>query len=229
MSIRSYDQLIESLTLMKANLPGVLTEVGGTAADVTWVNETLENLVFVRDFCATSEANKVANTGVKASYFNGPKGSIVSDLLVQPAAVIPNPPLTGGVLYEFRDMADRFELGPGYTDEIGIAIGIASPPPPNIPGNEVLPEIVVDAAQTNRIVTIITKNRGEAKVWQVQILRKGATVWETVATCEGRSADVQITLSTPGEPEQIQVRIQLRKDNQNYGQLSQAATVTVNP
>ena len=45
----------------------------------------------------------------------------------------------------------------------------------------------------------------------------------------GKSADVSVTLTTPGQPEQVQVRVQLLKNNTNYGQLSDASYVTVNP
>jgi hypothetical protein len=38
-----------------------------------------------------------------------------------------------------------------------------------------------------------------------------------------------VTPTTPGESEQIQVRVQLKKNNQNYGQPSDMVYVTVNP
>jgi len=40
---------------------------------------------------------------------------------------------------------------------------------------------------------------------------------------------VSITPATPGDTEQMQVRVQLRKSNQNYGQPSDVVYVTVNP
>jgi hypothetical protein len=48
-------------------------------------------------------------------------------------------------------------------------------------------------------------------------------------TCSGKSADISITPTTPGDAEQIQVRVQLRKSNADYGQPSDPAYVTVNP
>ncbi len=124
MYVKTYDQMIDVLTLMKVNLPGYQTEVGATAADIAWVSETLANMVYVRDFCATYDANKKASFDIKLSFFSGDKGSTVSDFPTMAAAVVPNPPLVGGAIYTLRDMAARFKLGPGYTEEIGIALGI---------------------------------------------------------------------------------------------------------
>ena len=45
----------------------------------------------------------------------------------------------------------------------------------------------------------------------------------------GILVNVVITPTTPDKPEQLQVRVQLRKNNQNYGQLSDVVSVTVNP
>jgi len=66
-------------------------------------------------------------------------------------------------------------------------------------------------------------------MWDVLILKKGASGWQSVKTAVGKSVDVQITPNTPGEAEQIQVRVQLKKNNQNYGQPSDMVYVTVNP
>ena len=66
-------------------------------------------------------------------------------------------------------------------------------------------------------------------MWVVEILRTGGNSWQNVGTFSGKSADVNITLTTPGQPEQIQVRVQLRKANANYGLVSDAVSVTINP
>jgi hypothetical protein len=65
-------------------------------------------------------------------------------------------------------------------------------------------------------------------MWDVYILRKGGS-WTKVDSASGKSADIHITSSVAGDAEQIQVRIQLRKNNADYGQPSDPAYVTVNP
>ena len=43
------------------------------------------------------------------------------------------------------------------------------------------------------------------------------------------SVNVVITPTTPDKPKQLQVRVQLLKNNENYGQSSDIVSVTVNP
>ncbi|MEQ1923346.1 MAG: hypothetical protein ABL952_12640 [Pyrinomonadaceae bacterium] len=38
-----------------------------------------------------------------------------------------------------------------------------------------------------------------------------------------------VTSTTPGQPMQLQVRVQLRKNNADYGEVSNAATTVVSP
>jgi len=75
----------------------------------------------------------------------------------------------------------------------------------------------------------VVGNRVDSDSWIVSILRTGGSSWQNVGTFTGKSADVVISLTNPGQPEQIQVRIQLRKSNGDYGNVSAAFTITVNP
>lgn len=227
--LKTYDDCVVTLNLMVKNLPTFQTEVGATAADLTWVNETYANMVYVRDICSTIDADKKASFDIKQSLFNGEKGSTVSDFPTFPVVTVPNAPLVGGVLFMLRDMAKRFMLGPGYTKEIGIALGIDGNPPEKAVEADVKPSIDLFPAQTGSHFSIVVTGREESDQWEVQILRSGATTWETIKTATGKSADVHVNLTTPGQPEQIQVRVQLIKNNAPYGQLSDAAYVTVNP
>ncbi len=88
--------------------------------------------------------------------------------------------------------------------------------------------IQVFGAANNHHFSIVVAGRGEAVMWDVYILRKGGE-WTKVDSCQGKSADVSVSLTTPGEAEQIQVRVQLRKNNTDYGQVSEPAYVTLNP
>jgi hypothetical protein len=227
--IVTYDDAVTVLGLMKGNLSTYQTEVGATAAEITWVPATLANLNYIASYCATLDADKKAAFDIKQSYFAGEKGSAVSDFPTIAAAVVPNPPLTGGVLFVLRDMAKRYKLGPGYTKEIGIALGIEEASKEAVNPGDVKPTIEVFGAQTGHHFSVVVAGREDSDQWEVQILRSGSTTWDTVKTATGKSADVSVTLTTPGQPEQLQVRVQLIKANQPYGQLSDAATVTVNP
>ncbi|MDM7922509.1 MAG: hypothetical protein QUS14_09445 [Pyrinomonadaceae bacterium] len=90
------------------------------------------------------------------------------------------------------------------------------------------PEIEVFASASNYLFSVVVSNRGEASMWDIYILRKNGT-WTKTDSATGKSADVNIAPSAIGDPEQIQVRVQLRKGNEDYGIVSDPVYVTVNP
>ena len=63
---------------------------------------------------------------------------------------------------------------------------------------------------------------------QVSVAVVGTSDWHIVATATGKTANITYAGGT-GQPAQLQVRVQLRKNNADYGQMSDIALVTVNP
>jgi len=224
MFVRTYNQLIEVLILMKNNLPGFATEVGATAADITWVDETLANLIYVRDYCATYDANKKSAFDIKGSYFNGPEGSLVSDFATTAAAVVPNPPLTGGVLFTFREMAARFKLGPGYTEEIGIALGIAggeeSPEPE--------PELDFDVETKAAFQVEVTFKKKGMDAVRFEFRYKGGE-WQNAATVLESPGTFAIAPQVAGVAEQVELRGIYLKGNDEIGSFSATKTAFIAP
>jgi len=76
----------------------------------------------------------------------------------------------------------------------------------------------------------VVANRAESDQWEVQASpTTAAPNWAFVKAATGKSTDVTFTPTTPGQPQQFQIRIQLKRNNVNYGQLSDPVFVTVNP
>lgn len=134
-----------------------------------------------------------------------------------------------GIFERLDKLRTKIMAADDYTDEIGALLGILPSAPDSISPEDVKPVIEVSGAQTGYLFTIIVKDRADADQWDVLILRKGASQWTSVGRFTGRSADITVTPTTPGDAEQIQVRVQLRKSNANYGQLSDIQYVTINP
>src|SRR5690606_19027189 len=139
---------------------------------------------------------------------------------------LPNP-ANAGAYQRFMERGKRWKTSPGWTPEIGTALGYDAAPPKPSP-DSVKPEIKVFAASSGYHFSIVVSDRGEANMWGIYILRK-AGVWTKIDSASGKSADVHVTPSTPGDAEQLQVRVQLRKNNEDYGQVSDPAYVTINP
>ena len=227
MLINTLDKLIACLQLQKQNLSTYQTEVGATAGDIAAVLAQLQALVYIRDYADVVDADKKAVFQIKQAIYNGDPDDTIAPFPVFPVAA-PPAGTASGILTITIERNKRFKLGPGYNKEIGIALGIDSDAPlAPIPG-EITPTIEVFPAQTGYVFSIVVGNRAASDMWEVSILRKDGN-WTFVQSATGKSADITITPTDPGDPEQIQVRVQLKKANQPYGLLSDPAYVTVNP
>jgi hypothetical protein len=227
MSIDTIDKLITMLLLQQTNVLTYQSQIGATNSDIEAINQELANLQYIVNYADLIDADKQTVTKIKQAMFSGNPDEPLSPFPVFPVSALPNAIGAG-----FRELAyrrnRRFKAAAGYTKEIGIALGIESEAREVVP-DSVKPAMQLFPAQTGYTFSVVVANRGASDMWDVMILRKGANGWSKAASATGKSCDVTITPQTAGEPEQIQVRVQLRKSNANYGQPSDIAYVTVNP
>ena len=230
MIINTFAKLIEVLTLQKNNLGTYLVQVNATAADVTEITNELANLTAMNTYADISDGYKKTMFEMKQTLYDG-------DLLTPIPAFPPNitPPALllplSGALTRTRDRNRRFKAAPGYTKAIGDALGIGddTPPPPD-PGN-VQPTIVVVAAKSDYVFSVIVNGRELSDSWQVSAFPVSTGVRVIVGTATGKSADFVYhpTVTEQGKPVQIRVEVQLRKNNADYGHPSAEERITVNP
>lgn len=227
MPINTLDKLIEHLTIQSENLATYGAAIGATPAEILAVNTALANLIYLRDYWLLVEENKKVVTAIKQAAFNGVPGEPVAGFPVFPAGVAPSA-VTSGYLTEALERDRRWKAAAGYTEEIGIALDLSNSTPPPDPGT-VKPTIDISPAQTGYLFSVVVSNRGDSDMWEVQTLAKGAASWVTSASATGKSVDVTMPPSLANDPLQFQVRVQLKKNNANYGLLSDVVYVTVNP
>lgn len=158
------------------------------------------------------------------------EGAVGSPQPVFPSESFAAPPegVAAGIFQRLDELRTLIMAQPNYTEVMGSAMGIEASSANHPPPGSVEPTIQVFAAVHNYNFSIVVSNRGEATMWDVYILRKGGS-WTKHGTYSGKSADITVTPTTPDEAEQIQVYVQLRKSNADYGQPSDPAYVTVNP
>lgn len=153
-----------------------------------------------------------------------------SPLPVFPVEAFAAPPrgVAAGIFQRLDELRTLIMAQATYTDAMGTAMGIipASPVKP-IPST-VKPDVQAFAAANNNHFSLVVTGRGEAVMWDVYIKRKGGS-WIKHETCSGKSADIIVSLQSPGDAEQIEVYVQLRKNNADYGQPSDPVYVTLNP
>ncbi len=230
MAIDTLDKTIDCLTLQKANLGTYQAEVGATAQDILDVTQQLAMLGYIRDYADLIDTNKKTVFQIKNAIYNGDEDEAVAPFPVFPAGASPFPPVAG-ILSLTKKRNRRFENASGYNNEIVVALGIidATPSAPTNPST-VKPGLEAFAAQTGNLYTIVISNRADSDMWELHTSPKAVTNWAFAASGTGKSPDITAPPSTPpGEPYQLQCRIQLKKNNQNYGQLSDIVYVTVNP
>lgn len=202
--------------------------LGFTANEISSMTNDNDVFQFLADAAVTIKAYEKAIQQYRVIITEHDIGDANPQFPANPALTLPAS-IDTGMFERLNKLVERIRVAPNYTNETGALLGILPTQPDSISPSEVKPTIKTFAAETGYQFSIVVEGRKEADMWDVLILRKGAASWQNIKTATGKSVDVTITPTTPGEAEQIQVRVQLRKANQNYGQPSSIEYVTVNP
>lgn len=223
---------LAGLQIMFANVAG---KIGGyqaalslTIPQVAEIVALCDEFVTINEYVTETQATAHGLTEWRQQMMNGdPKGSELPD----PPAV-PTVTLTGnevmGVLALFRDWRARIVSNPGYSQAMGEDLMIVKVDGESIAPSEVTPSIQASAAALGYLIGVMVSNRGDADQWVVETRQKGQD-WKVAGTFTGKSADITVIPLSPGDPEQVEIRILLRRKNQSYGNPSLTATVTANP
>lgn len=133
-----------------------------------------------------------------------------------------------GIEKFIRDIRREVVGYTNYAKADGEALGFEASVPASIVPGDVKPTVKAFPSAHDYGVSIVISGREGAVNSDVYLIRKGG-VRTKYATIEGKSGDITITPTVPGEAEQVQIEIQLRKNNTNYGQPSDPVWVTINP
>ncbi len=212
---------------VKANIGQFQTELGLTPAEVTEIENFCNAANSVIDYHTNFLASSSGVTAWRDDAFAGEQNTPVQPPPVPGAFVVPAG-AENGMLATFRRWREQWVAADGYTQAIGETLMIVKPSGESLNPGDVTPTIQVTAAQTGYEIGIMVSDRGDAKMWDAYTRKKGGN-WVKAGTFEGKAGNITITPTTPGDPEQIDVRVQLRYKNEDYGNVSQSATVTVNP
>ena len=227
MQIDTYDKLLNMYIKQKANLSTHKSAVGATAGEITEVAEGAEILQYLKDLGELVETAKKAIFKIKSDVYGGDKDEPVSAFGGFPTFAPPHA-LVGGLKERAQERNRRYKAAAEYTKAIGIELGIEEEST-SISPDTVKPSAELSAASSDYLFAAIVSNRAKADSWDVIYQRDGETDWSVAKTATGKSVDVSITPTTPGKPERIKVKIQLKKNNQNYGQASDIIEITLNP
>lgn len=221
--------LLAALTVEKANIGtyksalGFETEADECAKDLANLEVALENVPIATE-------GKQSVTEVKDQVYNGDPNESINAYPSFALIALPDLTIKAGALSRYNNRKQRAKLASGYTEQIGIAMGYVDTPGEPVSPGSVKPAIdAASPAATGYSFTVVISGREDSDSADALIRRGGSETWTFAKSFTGKSVEITITPTTPGQPEKIQVMVQLKRKNENYGQPSDAVSVTVNP
>lgn len=216
----------------RANIGGLAAKYNITGDQTDSIRDDNDWIQFwvTQRFAAATFASQLA------AYFNSISGNDPSlDPPATPAFAIPETPdeVPPGIEFRVREIARHIKGHSSYAEADGTLLGIIgeSDGGGQGVGGVPTPEIQTFAANSGYEFSIVVSKRGSADSWQVWATLAGENKWQLIATATGKSTNVIYTPLDQDNPQpyQLQVRVQLRRNNQDYGDTSLISQVTVNP
>jgi len=225
------NSLVEQLAIMVNTLGkigGYQGDLGLTNGQVQRIEELCQTFIDVYNYVEACRETTGSLTEWRDDYFYRPGGGTPPN--APPYGAFTHPANSAaGTVTEFKGLRDQIVNTVGFPEAIGDDLMWLGSEVAKTIADTVVPTVKATPAAGNYLASIVVSGREEADGWDLYILNKGASTWVKFDHYTGKSVDITFTPTTPGEPYMFQLRIQLRKNNLNYGQPSPAITVTVNP
>jgi hypothetical protein len=195
-----------------------VTQVERDNATVQWLNAAQEAF----------DANEKGFNKFRDESLYADKGDAAP---VAPVTALPTSPASfqTAIIERLTELVAKIEAADSYTEDIGAQLGIIVPKGEGISSASVHPSVKCFPAQGGYDFALVLAGRGEATMANIEVRFAGSEEWQTIKSFTGKSANVTITPPVAGQAVQIQVRVQLYKNNEKYGQPSDIVYVTVNP
>jgi len=215
-----YKNFAEQFAVLAAGL-------GFTPADVTAVENDNEVMQFLAGVVVEMKAYEDAVRQYRIIITESDVGQMTPMFPANPAMTLPTV-IPTGIFERLIKLVDRIRLAATYTNEIGAMLGIlpSQPAPPD--PNTMQPTIKAAALFTSYKFDANVTRMG-MKGFKVQIRRMDSEVWTDAGFGTSSPLEITVAPTTPGQPERLQVRAILLKNNEPVGQPSDPVYVTVNP
>lgn len=201
------------------------TALGFTEADVSSVQADAAMLNFlVGDLVPTYKAALQARTSYKSLLINGPVGSPGGGL--PPAPVTATAPATvpPGILPRLRQLVQRIQVAPGYTEAIGDNLGIVGPPAPApVPISSAKPTARATARPDGVVEIAFVK--GDFDGVFIEGRRTGETAWANLGTDNFSPFVDTRPPAEPGKPETREYRLRYLLTDEPVGEWSDIVAV----
>ena len=220
--------LLEHLRIQKLNIGQYKADVGADALDQQSIAEDHDNMKAIIDFCPLAEEYKTSATAIKLRLVRGNPGESLGTLMTAPVFTPPFD-LAAGIEKRARERDGRFRRSKTITQAALDGLDLVDKTSDGLSPDNIKPTVEGLAAGTGYDAVLTVGNRGASKMWKAKGRRANSEVWFELASATGKSADIKLTPTTPGQPERIEIIIELYKNNKPYGHPSEPTYLTFNP
>jgi hypothetical protein len=217
------------LTNFSTSFEAHATALGFTEAEVNSVKADAAMLNYlVGDFIPTYKSALRARTAYKNRIITGPAGGAV--------AAVPAPPATGtapaavapGILARLRVLVQRIQLAPGYTEAVGIELGVAgSESGGSAPDASPKPSLKARSNGPGTVQVDFTKERYDGVY--IESRRVGEVEWHSLGLDNYSPYIDDRPPAEAGKPEARQYRARYMLRDQPTGEWSDIVTTTFVP
>lgn len=217
MTIKSAEQLLEALTVEKANIETYKVQLNFSSLDVTECNQDHSNLTTALDNQDITDAVSKGVTKVKNLVYNGKSTETVEPYPASAIAELPFPSVKAGSLSRYNNRKARAKLSSGYTKQIGLAMGYEDTPPDPVQPDTLTAAIKRYTDMGNYSISAAFLKQGmSGMLFQYRI--KGTEKWLDIKTA--LTSPVVINFPHPsveGAVLEIELRVRLIDGNTPVG------------
>jgi hypothetical protein len=204
--------------------PAVQVVLGLSAGDMVRLAAAAANFDYMRNMTNQVNDSKEAFTSFKNDLFYGPTEG---NLAVPTFPAITLPELgEPGIVPWVKSLIKRIKASPGYTDQIGIDLGLFTDTVPESDPSAIVPTLALKALNDGNVEIKFSKQGLDAM--RVDWRKKGEAAWN-LAGVYTTSPGIHNQPSTGNEPEGREYRGILLKKNEPVSQYSATYNIVTTP
>jgi hypothetical protein len=206
------------------------TALGFSQADVDAVQADAAMLSYlVGDLLPAYTSALQARTSYKNLIKDGPVGSPGGTMPPAPTLAAAPASVAPGIVPRLRQLVARIKVAPGYTDSIGLDLGIGGPDTgsPSAPASSAKPAPKATALDGSRVR--IEFGKGGFDGVRIEARRAGETGWQSLGTDNYSPYTDERPPLEAGKPEVREYRLRYIQRDESVGEWSDIITATTRP
>jgi len=227
---RTDNELMVWLNNFSTSFGSHATALGFAEADVNSVKADAAMLNYlVGDLVPTYKAALQSRTSYKGLLMSGPVGAPGGEPPPLPTTATAPALVTPGIVPRLRLLVQRIQLAPGYTDAIGLNLGINGPDGGATAAAEASAKPTAKAAALAGSQVRIDFSKGDSDGVQVECRRAGESGWQPLGTDNySPFVDMRPPMEA-GKPEVREYRLRYVLHDEPFGEWSDIVSATTKP